>query len=125
MKTATAPKNIDDYICAFPIEIQGKLNQMRTIIQKAAPSALETISYGIPSYKLNGNLVHFGGFKNHVGFYPGPSGIIKFGKELSGYKGAKGTVQFAFDKPLPSALIMKIVKFRVNENLMKTQKKAS
>lgn len=107
---------IDDHIKAFPGVTRQKLEQIREIISKAAPKAEECINYGIPTYKLEGNLVHFGGFKNHIGFYPGAGGINMFKKELSIYKGAKGSVQFPLDKPLPAALITKIVKFRVKEN---------
>lgn len=110
-------RNIDEYIAAFPEEVQQRLKEIRSAITAAAPEAEETINYAIPTFKLNGNLVHFAGFKNHIGFYPAPSGIEAFKKELSRYKGATGSVQFPHDKPLPIALIRKIVKFRVNENL--------
>lgn len=92
------------------------------MVRKAAPEAEEAISYGIPTFKLHGNLVHFAAFKNHIGFFPAPSGIAAFKKELAAYKGAKGSVQFPLDQPLPLALITKIVKFRVKEN---TDKKKS
>jgi uncharacterized protein YdhG (YjbR/CyaY superfamily) len=119
MKT-TAPQTIDDYIASFPKDIQEILETVRATIQKAAPNATEKISYGMPTFALNGkNLVHFAAFKNHIGFYPVPSGIEKFKKELSVYKGAKGSVQFPLDKPIPYDLISKIVKFRVKENLAK------
>lgn len=110
-------KNIDEYIIACPGEIQPKLQQLRAAILKAAPKAEEAISYQIPSFKLKGNLVHFAAYKNHIGFYPAPSGIKAFEKELSVYKSSKGAVQFPLDKPLPLALITKIVKFRVKENM--------
>ena len=110
---------IDEYIKSFPKNIQTLLNEIRQTIKKAAPKATEAISYGIPTFKLNGNLVHFGGFKNHIGFYPAPNGIEKFKKELSKYQSGKGTVQFPIDKPLPRDLITKIVKFRIEENLSK------
>ena len=112
-------KAIDDYIASYPPEIQERLQAMRETIRKAAPKAEEKIGYGIPTFTLNGNLVHFGGSKNHVGFYPAPSGIKAFQKELSVYKGAKGSVQFPHDKPLPLALVTKIVKYRVKENMEK------
>jgi uncharacterized protein YdhG (YjbR/CyaY superfamily) len=113
-------KSIDEYISNFPAEVQERLEAIRQTIRKAAPDAEETIGYGIPTYKLNGkNLVHFGGFKNHIGFYPTPDGIAEFEKDLSKYKGAKGSVQFPLDKPLPSALITKIVKFRMKEASLK------
>ena len=113
------PETIDEYIAGFTPLIQEKLEQIRQTIRDAAPAAEESINYGIPTFKLNGNLVHFGGFKNHVGFYPAPSGILAFEKELSKYEGAKGSVQFPHDKPLPLSLVSKIVKFRVKENLSK------
>jgi uncharacterized protein YdhG (YjbR/CyaY superfamily) len=113
----TPPKTIDDYIAGFPTEVQEILEKIRSTIRKAAPDAKETINYGIPTFTLNGNLVHFAGFKNHIGFYPTPSGIEKFKEELSAYEGAKGSVQFPLDKPMPLGLIRNIVKFRVKENL--------
>lgn len=110
---------IDTYIESQPENIQVLLKQMRKTIQKAAPEAQETISYGIPTFKLNGNLVHFGGFKTHIGFYPGPRGIEAFKEKLSAYEGSKGTVKFPVDKPLPLELVAEIVKFRVEENQKK------
>jgi uncharacterized protein YdhG (YjbR/CyaY superfamily) len=118
----TSSKEIDKYIAGFPKEVQAILNKVRAAIRKAAPDAQETINYGIPTFTLNGNLVHFAGFKKHIGFYPTPSGIEKFKKELSVYKGAKGSVQFPLDEPIPYALITRIVKFRVKENLAKGKK---
>ncbi|MFZ2206006.1 MAG: DUF1801 domain-containing protein [Microgenomates group bacterium] len=110
---------IDTFIAGFPNETQIILEKMRLIIRKAAPEAEETICYGIPTFIFHGNLVHFSAFKNHIGFYPAPSGILAFKKELSIYKSAKGSVQFPIDKPLPLDLITRIVKFRVKENLGK------
>jgi uncharacterized protein YdhG (YjbR/CyaY superfamily) len=121
MKTTQA-ENIDEYIAGFPTDIQKRLEEMRATIRKAAPEAEEAISYAIPTFKLNGNLVHFAAFKNHIGFYPAPKGIEAFKKELSAYEGGKGTVQFPYDEPLPIALITKIVKFRVKDNLEKKSK---
>ena len=115
----TNPNAIDKYIAIFPEDVQAILEKIRATIQKAAPDAEETINYGVPTFTLKGNLVHFAGFKNHIGFYPTPSGIEKFKKELSKYESAKGSVQFPLDKPIPYALIEKIVKFRVKENLEK------
>jgi len=112
-------ESIDQYIAAFPAEVQTLLQQMRDTIRKAAPRAEETISYAVPTFKLNGNLVHFAAFKKHIGFYPGPSGIQAFQKEFSAYEGAKGSVQFPYDKPLPLTLVSKVVKFRVKENGLK------
>ena len=113
----------DKYIDRFPKTTQKLLIKIRTTIRKAAPDAKESIKYGIISYVLNGNLVHFGGFKKHIGFYPAPSGIKVFEKELSIYKTSKGAIQFPLDKPLPLKLISKIVKFRVKENLVGTMPK--
>lgn len=109
--------SIDSYIASFPESTQQLLRQLRKTIIQAAPQAEEKISYAMPTFFLNKNLVHFAGYKNHIGFYPVPSGITAFEKELSKYKRAKGSVQFPLDKPLPLALITKIVKFRVKENL--------
>jgi uncharacterized protein YdhG (YjbR/CyaY superfamily) len=121
MKTNQAA-NIDGYIAAFPEDVQKKLQEIRATIKKAAPEAEETISYAIPTFKLNGNLVHFAAFKNHIGFYPTPTAIEAFRKELSVYESAKGSVQFPLNEPLPHALITKIVKFRVKDNLEKGKK---
>jgi uncharacterized protein YdhG (YjbR/CyaY superfamily) len=115
-------KTIDEYIAAFPKDIQKKLIEIRNVIRKAAPDAEETISYAIPTFKLKGNLVHFAAFKNHIGFYPAPSGIEAFKKELSAYDSSKGGVQFPLDKPLPLLLITRIVKYRVKDNLEKGKK---
>ncbi len=115
-------KTIDEYIATFPPEVQEKLQTLRRTIKDAAPEAEEAISYQMPAFKLNGNLVYFAGFKNHIGFYAIPSGIAAFKKDLAPYKTSKGTVQFPLDKPLPLALVRKMVKFRVKENLAKKQK---
>ena len=120
----TVAKNMDEYIATFPKSTQILLQQMRATIGKAAPQAEETINYAMPTFALKGNLVHFAGYANHIGFYPAPSGIEAFKKELSIYKGAKGSVQFPLDKPLPLNLVTKIVKFRVKENLEKAAAKA-
>ena len=110
-------KNIDEYIAAFPKEIQAMLEQIRATISKVAPTAEEAIKYAIPTFVLNGrNLVHFAAFKNHIGFYPTPTGIESFQKELSKYKQGKGSVQFPLDEPMPLALITKIVKFNMVRN---------
>jgi uncharacterized protein YdhG (YjbR/CyaY superfamily) len=119
----TSPKNIDEYIADFPLDIQEILKKVRATIKKAAPDAEEIINYGIPTFTLKGNLVHFAGFKTHIGFYPTPSGIEKFKKDLSVYKWAKGSVQFPLDKPIPYGLITKIIKFRVKENMEKAKGK--
>ena len=114
---------IDEYIGTFPSNIQDVLQELRQTIRKAAPEAEETISYQIPTFRLNGNLVHFGAFKNHIGFFPTSSGIRAFKKELSRYEVSKGTVRFPMDKPLPLSLVSRIVKFRVKENLERSKKK--
>jgi uncharacterized protein YdhG (YjbR/CyaY superfamily) len=116
-------KDVDLFIAKYPPEVQDVLNKVRQTIREAAPDATETINYGIPTFQLNGNLVHFSALTNHIGFYPTPSGIEKFQKELSKYEGAKGSVKFPLDQPMPYALITKIVKFRVKENLAKGKKK--
>lgn len=116
------PKSLDDYMDRFPKDVQLRLQKLRLTVKKAAPQAKEKISYGIPAFTLNGMLVWFAAFKNHIGFYPRTSAIAAFKKELSVYKGAKGSVQFPFDKPLPLTLISRIVKFRVKENLSKAKK---
>ncbi|NCU02773.1 MAG: hypothetical protein GXC73_02200 [Chitinophagaceae bacterium] len=120
---STKPLTIDAYIAQFPSATQVLLTQMRTCIAKAAPKAEEAISYGMPTFKLNGNIVHFAANKAHIGFYPAPSGITNFEKELKGYVTSKGAIQFPFDKKLPLSLITQIVKFRVQENLAKKEKK--
>ena len=114
---------IDEYIETFPTNIQAVLQELRRTIRKAAPKAEETISYQIPTFRLNGNLVHFGAFKDHVGFFPTSSGIRAFKRELSQYEVSTGTVRFPLDKPLPLSLVSRIVKFRVKENLERSKKK--
>src|SRR5207249_3459232 len=113
-------KTIDEYIKIFPQDVQSILERMRQTIRKATPEAVESISYQMQTFKLNGkNLVYFAGYKNHIGFYPVPSGIRAFKKELSQYKTGKGSVQFPIDKPVPYDLVKKIVMFRVKENMKK------
>ncbi|MGC2166050.1 MAG: DUF1801 domain-containing protein [Gallionella sp.] len=120
MKTKSeTPKNIDEYIAAYAPDIQEILQKTRAAISKAAPDAVEKISYAMPCFAQQGNLVYFAAAKKHLGFYPTSSGIARFAQELSGYKGAKGSVQFPFDKPIPYHLINQITKFRVAENLAK------
>lgn len=116
MKALKENNSVDGYISGFPKETQILLEQVRTAIREAAPDAEELISYQMPSYKYKGMLVHFAGYKSHVGFYPAPSGIKAFEKEISKYKNAKGSVQFPIDKPMPLALISKITKYRLKEN---------
>jgi uncharacterized protein YdhG (YjbR/CyaY superfamily) len=117
MRPLLKPSNeISGYIATFPKEVQETLKKLREIIKESAPEAQQSISYQMPTFKLNGkNLVHFAAFKKHIGFYPTPSGISSFAKELAQYKGAKGSVQFPLDKPIPFNLIRKIVKFRAKE----------
>lgn len=116
-------ESIDTYISAFPPEVQEILNRLREIIKESAPGAEEKISYQMPTFALHGNLVHFAAYKNHIGFYPAASGIEAFKDELSRYKGAKGSVQFPIDKPLPYDLISRIVTYRVAENIRKAEGK--
>jgi uncharacterized protein YdhG (YjbR/CyaY superfamily) len=118
------PESIDDYMSSFPEEIQKLLIEVRSTIRKAAPAAKEIISYQMPAFRQNGVLVYFAAFKKHIGFFPTTSGIAAFKEELSVYKGAKGSVQFPFEKPMPLDLISRIVKFRVAENEAKTKAKA-
>ena len=114
---------VDDYIGNFSGEVRKKLLEMRAIIRSVTPDASEAVKYGIPTFILHGNLVHYGGFNAHIGFYPGASGIAAFGKELSAYPNSKGAVRFPLDQPLPEKLIIKIVKFRIKENLHKLKSK--
>ena len=112
-------KTMDEFISAFPKNVQDILEELRQTIQDSAPDAKETISYQMPAFKLNGNLVYFAAFKNHIGFYPTSSAISEFKKELSHYEVAKGTARFPIDGPIPFDLIRKIVKYRVKQNLEK------
>ncbi|MEK6820901.1 MAG: DUF1801 domain-containing protein, partial [archaeon] len=111
------------HIRGFPKDVQAKLTQLRTAIHEAAPEAEEAIAYGIPTFKFHGNLVHFAGYASHIGFYPGANAIYTFKKELAPYPTAKGTVRFPLDKPIPIALVKKIVKQRVRENSEKKKGK--
>jgi len=112
-------KAVNDYIAGFPPDVQHKLTLLRNLIQELAPEASEKISYGMPTFYLHENLVHYAAYAKHIGFYPTPSGITHFEKELSPYKHAKGSVQFPLDQPLPTDLIERIVRFRVEEILKK------
>ena len=114
-----APANIDEYISGFPKEVQRMLHEIRSVIRSAAPDAEEAIKYQMPTFVLNGNLVHFAAFKKHIGFYPTPSAIEEFKDKLSKYHFSKGAIQFPLDKPIPLSLINKIVKFRVMETRQK------
>lgn len=115
--------DIDHYIASFPPEVQEKLQQLRKTIRDAAPDATEAIKYAIPTFVWNGNLVHFAAFKHHIGFYPAPTGIAEFEKELAPYQQGKGSVQFPLSAKLPLPLIRKIVRFRVAENSKKEKGK--
>ena len=117
-------KNVDEFISSYPKDVQLLLTKIRATIKKAAPKAEEVISYRMPAYKFHGMLLYFSAFKNHIGFYPMASGIANFKKELSIYKGARGSVQFPLDKPIPYSLITQIVKFRVQENIEKAEMKS-
>lgn len=114
---------MDAYIAAFPPDVAERLSAMRSTIRAHAPLATERISYGIPTFHLNGNLVHFAGFAQHVGFYPGPTGIATFATALKRYKSGKGSVQFPHDEPLPLDLVAKIVQFRVAEHSQEKTKR--
>lgn len=117
---------IDEYIAQFPPEIQDRLQQIRKVVREAAPDAVEKISYQMPTFETDGrNLVHFAAFKNHIGFYPTPSGTEEFAEELSVYRGGKGSVQFPLDQPLPLDLIRRVVLFRVEENRRMREAKAA
>ncbi|MDD1669482.1 MAG: DUF1801 domain-containing protein [Methanomicrobiales archaeon] len=116
-------ETIDGYIKTFPEDVQRILEKLRETIREAAPEAVETISYRMPAFKLNGRiLVYFAAWKNHIGFYPTPSGTEAFNRELSQYKRAKGSVQFPMDKPVPYDLIGRIVRYRVKENMKKKER---
>lgn len=116
-------QNIDDYINKAPQEVQQKLRELRAVIKAEVPEAEERIAYAMPTFSQNGNLVHFAAFKNHIGFFPAPSGIENFQEELAKYKTSKGTVQFPLDEDIPMDLVREIVRFRLKENLAKATKK--
>jgi len=117
------PKDIDEYISSFPSKTQRALKQVRVTVRKAAPQAEEVISYGIPAFKINGIVVYFAAHAKHIGMYPKPSGSEALKKELSAYKGGKGTIQFPLDKPLPLGLITRFVKFRACQDVQKAKTK--
>lgn len=113
-------KTVDEYVKGYPKEVSLELKAIRALVKKEAPKALEGISYGMPAYKLNGKpLVYFSGYGKHIGFYPTPSGIMSFKEELAKYRTSKGAVQLPIDKPIPTALLRRIIKFRVKEVLGK------
>ncbi len=123
MLQQSPPGNIDEYISSFPKNIQSLLQELRNIIRKAAPEAEERISYKMPAFYQKGILVYFAAFKNHIGFFPTASGIAAFENELSEYKTSKGTIQFPLDKPLPPDLVSRIVKFRIGQNMGKSEER--
>lgn len=112
-------QNIDEYIASFPENIQVLLDKLRKTIKKAAPDAIEKISWQMPTFHQNGNLIHFAGHKKHIGLYPGAEAIIAFEEELTQYKTSKGAIKLPLDKPLPLNLVIKIVKFNLKRNLKK------
>jgi uncharacterized protein YdhG (YjbR/CyaY superfamily) len=118
-KESNSPQTVDNYITSFPSEVQSILQQIRTTIQEIAPDTEEVISYQMPTYRMSGNLVHFAAFKNHIGFYPTPSGVEAFLDELAPYQHGKGSIRFPLDRPIPYDLIRNIVAFRVKEMLDK------
>ena len=124
MKPRTTPKDIDAYIAGFPRDVQRLLHQMRLAIRKAAPRAEEAIKYKIPTFVLDGNLVSFAAFKNHIGLYPAPRSHESFRKELAAYDGSKSSVSFPLDKPIPVGLVGRIVKFRAKQLRAKAAAKA-
>jgi uncharacterized protein YdhG (YjbR/CyaY superfamily) len=124
MKTNPAePKDIDEYIASFPSDVQDILKKIRATVREAAPEAKETIKYKMPTFTLNGNLVHFAAFKNHIGFYPAPTGVAELKDEIAPYEGAKSALRFPLDQPIPYDLIRKVVKLRVEKALTKSSAK--
>ena len=117
--------SIDEYIDAFPVDVRSKLDELRAIIKAAAPEAQEKISYQMPTFTLNGNLIHFAAYKKHIGFYPVPRSVEEFKDELMMYKGTKSSMHLPLDRPLPAELISRIVKFRVADRLKNTEPKLS
>ncbi len=123
MKAAKEALSVDAYMRAQPLAVRMRLKEMRSIVRSLAPDATESISYRMPAFFLNGALVWFAAFKNHIGFYPGASGVAFFQNEIKSYKSAKGSIQFPHNRPLPAALIKRIVKYRVKENRERRKKK--
>ena len=121
MKSTKPPQSVDEYIAAYPEDVQKKLKDIRIVIKKAAPRATEKLSYGMPAYTFKGMLLYFAAHTNHIGFYPYPSAMEVFKKEIADYRTSKGTMQFPHNKKLPLRLITEIVKFRVMENIMKEE----
>ncbi len=125
MKSTKVPDTVDEYIANFPVSTQKILEELRAAIKRAAPEAVEKISYQMPTFAQEGNLVHFAAHSNHIGFYPAPSGVIAFKNELAGYKYSKGAIQFPLGKQLPLDLITKIVVFRTFENMQLAELKSA
>jgi uncharacterized protein YdhG (YjbR/CyaY superfamily) len=123
MTDRSAPRNIDEYIAAFPPEVQSILERIRSTIRQAAPKAEEKISYKMPAFALDGDLIYFAAFKKHIGVYPPVRGDEKLSKEISRYRGEKGNLKFPLDEPIPYALISRLVKFRVKEHLKRVASK--
>jgi uncharacterized protein YdhG (YjbR/CyaY superfamily) len=122
MSPGSSPTTVDEYIAGFPKDVQKILKAVRAVVSVAAPDAQERIAYQMPTYTMGKNLAHFAAFKNHIGFYPTPNGISSFEKQLSKYKRGKGSVQFPIDKPMPLALIKRMVEYRVKEQKKKNAK---
>ena len=120
---ATKFKTVDEYLSTFPPKTKSILRELRNTIKQAAPQAEELISYNMPAFKLNGVLVYYAAYKEHIGFYPTSSPIRVFKNELTDYKTSKGAIQFPIEESIPMGLVKRIVKFRVNENLGKTKAK--
>jgi len=118
-KTDKVPETIDEYVENFDEPVRTILSGLRSTIRDAAPDATEKISYGMPTFYLKGNLVHFAAFKKHIGLYPTPSGTERFAEELAGYETSKGAIRFPLDEPLPLDLVTRIVRFRAEENRLK------
>lgn len=114
---------IDEYIASFPPAIAETLRRMREAIRDAAPDASERISYRMPTFYFEGNLVHFAAFRDHIGFYPTPTGIDRFAKELTPYSSSKGTIRFPLDEPIPYDLVARITRYRLEENAAKAAAK--
>jgi uncharacterized protein YdhG (YjbR/CyaY superfamily) len=119
MKKRTTATSIDEYVALYPPDVQARLEKIRATIRKAAPQAIERISYQIPTFSQCGNLVHFAAYEHHIGFYPGASAVKHFRKEIAAYDSAKGSVQLPLNRPIPFGLITRVVKFRLKENLAK------
>ena len=123
METANKFKTVDQYFSAFPSSTKALLKRMRETVKEVAPQAEELISYNMPAFRWNGMLVWYAANKQHIGFYPTPSAIKTFAQELTPYKTSKGAIQFPIDKPIPTSLVKKIVKFRLTQNLEKAKAK--